>query len=242
MYKLLLPLILSMIVSLSFAQDSLKTKTDVDPRDLDFNRNQNKGQWYTSLTLQLSSSSAENEDQFIRQLHYQDNGHFEVGVQGGYFVKDFFMTGLEFSYSSSNKNEKYSSNGEDNHLRSISHGYYIAPFIRNYIPLSKNRRFSIFNQTSLQLGFGSSLKQNETASELTKTKTDRITLGIGIQPGLAAFIMDGFAFEASVGLLGLEMDHQQSTTNYTEESQRTDFDLNFKVNLLQIKLAVAYYF
>lgn len=152
------------------------------------------------------------------------------------------MVGLEFSYSSANKDEIYTANSVRTHLKSISHGYFFAPFIRNYIPLSASRRFSIFNQTALQLGTSRSLKQTESGDELDKTITDKVLLGVGIQPGLAAFIADGFAFEASVGLLGLEMEHRKAVKNYTEESQRTDFDLNFRVNLLQIKLAVAYYF
>ncbi|WP_281615383.1 outer membrane beta-barrel protein [Flammeovirga sp. SubArs3] len=240
MKKLFFSLLLCMFSICSVAQDS--TKVDSDPRDLDFNHNQLKGQWYTSLTLQLSSSNAENEDQFIRQIHTQDNGEFEIGIQGGYFIKDFFMVGVEYSYNSKNKNEVYTANDVRTQLKSISHGHYIAPFIRNYIPLSASRRFSIFNQTALQIGMGRSLQKTEANGETTKVLTDRVTMGIGIQPGLAAFIKDGFAFEASVGLLGLEMDHQKSITNYTEESKRTDFDLNFRVNLLQIRLAVAYYF
>ncbi|WP_052444303.1 outer membrane beta-barrel protein [Flammeovirga sp. OC4] len=240
MKHILTALILLMSIQSIYAQSDIKE--DPDPRDMDFNHNESKGQWYTSLTVQLSSSSAENEDQFIRQLHKQDNGEFEVGVQGGYFIKDFFMVGMEFSYSSQNKNEIYTSNSVRTQLKSISHGYFFAPFIRNYIPLSSSRRFSIFNQTSLQVGASRTMRQTESDGELDKTMTDKVLLGIGIQPGLAAFIADGFAFEASVGLLGLEMEHKKAVTNYTEESQRTDFDLNFRVNLLQIKLAVAYYF
>ncbi|NME67620.1 outer membrane beta-barrel protein [Flammeovirga aprica] len=240
MKHILTALLLLMSVQSIYAQN--EKKGDPDPRDMDFNHNEAKGQWYTSLTVQLSSSNAENEDQFIRELHKQDNGDFEIGVQGGYFIKDFFMVGLEFSYSSENKNEIYTANNVRTHLKSIGHGYFFAPFIRNYIPLSSSRRFSIFNQTSLQVGTSRRLKQTESGTDLNKTMTDKVLLGIGIQPGLAAFIADGFAFEASVGLLGLEMEHVKGVKNYTEESQRTDFDLNFRVNLLQIKLAVAYYF
>ncbi|ANQ50176.1 outer membrane beta-barrel protein [Flammeovirga yaeyamensis] len=240
MKKLLFTILLLFFGGFLWAQES--STSDADPRLLDFNANENRGQWYTSLTVQVSSSNATDEDQFIRQLHSQDNGSFEIGTQGGYFIKDFFMVGVEFSYNRQEKDEIYTANNIRTHLKSVGQGYYIAPYIRNYIPLSKNRRFSIFNQTALQVGFGTSLKQTEANEETDKVKTDRITLGIGIQPGLAAFITDGFAFEASVGLLGLEMDHSKSVKNYTEESQRTDFDLDFKVNLLQIKLAVAYYF
>ncbi|OHX66966.1 outer membrane beta-barrel protein [Flammeovirga pacifica] len=238
MTKSIFSILLFLCGGFLFAQEN----SGPDPRLLDFNSNEQKGQWYTSLTVQVSSSNASEEDQFIRQLHAQDNGSFEIGTQGGYFIRDFFMVGVEFSYDRRQKNEIYTSNNVRTHLKSVSQGFYIAPFIRNYIPLSKNRRFSIFNQTSLQVGFGTGLKQTEANDDIDKVKTDRITLGIGIQPGLAAFIVDNFAFEASVGLLGLEMDHSQSVKNYTEESNRTDFDLNFKVNLLQIKLAVAYYF
>lgn len=240
MKKIIFTLILMMSTLLLYAQDSVKV--DNDPRTLDFNHNQARGQWFASLTLQLSSTSAENEDQFIRQIQTQDNGEFEVGVQGGYFVKDFFMAGLEFSYSSRNKNEVYTANDIQTHQRLIEHGYYFAPFIRNYIPLSSSRRFSIFNQTSLQVGTSRTFTQTESGNDIDKIMKDRVTLGIGIQPGLSAFVVDGFAFEASVGLLGLEMKHEQSTMNYTEESQKTDFNLNFRINLLQIKLAVAYYF
>lgn len=230
-----------MSVSFLFSQES-STKEDQDPRNLDFNHNQLRGQWFASLTLQLSSTNAENKDQFIRQIHHQDNGEFEVGVQGGYFVKDFFMVGLEFAYSSTNKNEIYTANDVRSHLRRIEHGYYFAPFIRNYIPLSESRRFSIFNQTSLQVGASRNLTQNEKENQLDKVITDKVILGIGIQPGLSAFVVDGFAFEASVGLLGLEMEHEKAVKNYEEESKKTDFNLNFRINLLQIKLAVAYYF
>lgn len=89
MKYLLFPLFFLMSVQFIYAQEDT-SNNGPDPRDMDFNHNEAKGQWYTSLTLQLSSSSAENEDQFIRDLHKQDNSEFEVGVQGGYFIKDFF--------------------------------------------------------------------------------------------------------------------------------------------------------
>ena len=80
-------------------------------------------------------------------------------------------------------------------------------------------------------GYAKSIDQIDNGSEISRGKSQSYSLSLGLTPGINFFIADGWAFEASIALLGLET---QVTTGDIDgvESKHFTNDVNFSINLL----------
>ena len=67
------------------------------------------------------------------------------------------------------------------------------------------------------------------------------SISLGLTPGINFFIADGWAFEASVALLGLKSEISRGDIDGIESKEMTN-DVDFKINLLELKLGVTKYF
>jgi hypothetical protein len=107
--------------------------------------------------------------------------------------------------------------------------------------LSKNNRVGIFNEVNLLFGYGKLVEQTDNGSEIKRALGNSYSLKLGLVPGINFFIADGWAFEASVELLGLQTEIREGTMDGVD-TRRVSNDVNFSINLLALKLGVTKYF
>ena len=118
----------------------------------------------------------------------------------------------------------------------LQHNYSGAFIWRQYIPLGQNKRFALFNETSLTLGGG----QSRFAAD-SPIRGTNFSASIGISPGLVAFATNNLAFEVNIGVMGLSYTRTRQVHNQVTVGKRTSSLMNFKVNILSIGLGVSFY-
>lgn len=199
---------------------------------------------FVSLNLSLSTRKATEDNQLIIYYVDQDKRSYRINTQVGYFFKNDLAAGISMGYTqTSEDNISLDPDGLQLRNRIFSNGYGISPFLRNYISLDKGKRFFLVNETQLLFVFSNRIKETlDTQDLLTRTFTRTQEYGIGMRPGIVVMVQKNFAFETTVGAMGLTF--ESSRVTQTDKPQGTVFssDLNLKIDILQINLGFAYYF
>lgn len=193
----------------------------------------------------LNFSVAHEEGTNVQRLLVQDQEMYTldwaVRFYGGHFINDYITLGAVFEWKQSKGDRKFLSDGETIQEDFISSGFLIGPSLRTYLPVSKTGRVSIFNDVNLLFGYSNGVNQKDNAQEIERAVSKSYSFKLGLTPGLNFFVSKGWAFEASVDLLGLETRVDESTKGGVE-SRRVSNNVNFSVNLLALKLGVTKYF
>lgn len=116
--------------------------------------------------------------------------------------------------------------------------YSCTFFHRSYVGLDAGKRFGLFNETSLRLGYGKSVFTRGADEALKETTTDIFESQLGISPGLAVFIMENVSVECSIGVIGLRYRQEKQANTLGETGQRRNGGANFKINLFDINLGL----
>ncbi len=199
---------------------------------------------YLNLSFSLDQRKAENENQLLRDVIDQNKLNYKVTVSSGYAIKENFTLGVGLSYGRNREDITFKNedNGEITN-KSIGQDFSFIPNIRKYIPFGTGK-FQIFVQTELRFTYGESLQRNFLVNEIEKIENDFFELRLGVQPGAIIFFDKNFAFETSVGLVGLSSKWSTETVNGDVDNQTkiTENNIDLDLNLLSLKLGVAYYF
>lgn len=119
-----------------------------------------------------------------------------------------------------------------------SHSYDLGVVYRNYVGLDKRKRFSVFNEVSLDFGSGSSRFKRYYNNELRDTRTNSMGVSLNFSPGLCVFVQDFVAFNVSFGVFGIKVNKEKQLTNGIEEGTRVSSGANFKFNIFNINFGL----
>lgn len=203
-----------------------------------------KGRGFVNLAFSLDQREAENENQFIRDVLDQDRLNYRITSNGGYAIKDNFVLGLGLGYGRNREDLiQINQDGEEVFTRTVGQDFTITPNMRNYVPLGLGK-FQVFIQTDLRLNFGESLRRNIFVDEVEKLETEFFQSRVGVSPGLIIFFNRSWAFETSVGLVGLTSRWTTETFNNDTENRTRiqENSVDLQLNLLALNLGVAFYF
>ncbi|MDW7695827.1 hypothetical protein R9C00_25145 [Flammeovirgaceae bacterium SG7u.111] len=202
-----------------------------------------KGNWHTNLVLNFSQTEESNQINLLANVIDGNTFSYGVGFSGGYFFKDEMSAGLNIKFNRSNSNLNTLQDADTVNTKRLNHSFAFTPFLRNYIPLSKNNRFSVFNETGLTFGYGQTLRRKTVSEDkIEKYYGESYIARFGIRPGINAFIVENFSFEIAIDLIGFEMDYIKSDYGNGQTGDATNLDFNFKIDLLSLNFGVAYYF
>lgn len=171
-----------------------------------------------------------------------------VSPHVSYFVADNLSVGGRFNFSRS----QYAIGGANLSLtQDMSFGvenfhylkdnYSGAIFARYFIPFGSSKRFAMFTELQALGGYAQSETYKLTDLDKHGTYQDIYTFEIGVVPGIMAFFTDNVALEVSVGLIGLNYNKIIQNTNQVGRSEMESSGANFKVNLLNLNLGLAFY-
>jgi hypothetical protein len=166
-----------------------------------------------------------------------------------YFIKDNMSTGIRFGYNRTdfNLDEADLTFDDDTDMDLSNHylkndKYYAAVILRNYMPLYGSRIFALFNETRLTGSFGQSKSYKKDENEKDGTFTKTYGIGLGLYPGICAFISNEMALEASLNVLGVEYSLSEQTKNQVYKSNLSHFRTDCRVRLMTLNLGIVYYF
>lgn len=172
---------------------------------------------------------------------------FKVSPYISYFFRDNMAAGAKFAYERSLvKVDKASLNISPDlglevaDIYSLGHTYSGSITYRYYIPLGKSKIFGLFSELDLDFGFGQSKLVTGKGENLTGTYQQSFDIGLGLVPGVVAFVSNDVAVEASIGIMGLKYSRVKQFTNQVIEGSYETSSANFKVNLFSINIGISF--
>lgn len=202
-----------------------------------------KGNVYTGLAFSLSDRSLSNVNQLVQNVVDGQDNSFNIVLKGGYYTGDYAMVGINFEYTQEKFEGTLFRDPDTVQSNSISRAYTITPNVRSSVPLTKNERLSFFTEVGLSLGVGNTLTRNtKNLDEIEKVYSDDFNLRLGISPGITFFAMENFAFEVQLDVLGYELQVRKREINGVEQSRDVRNNVDFNIDILSLKLGLAYYF
>lgn len=202
-----------------------------------------KKNWYTGLAFSLNDEQSENTTGLIQNIVNGENLNYNLTVKGGYYSKDYNMIGLNFSYYQKGFEGVVFQDPDTIQSNSLTRGYSFIPNLRSSIPLTANQRLSFFVELDLLFGYATTVdRKTKNIDEITKTYTTEYTFGAGVSPGITFFVMEAFAFEIQLNVVGYRLDVSDSEINGEEQSRVVNQKLNMDIDLLTLDLGLAYYF
>lgn len=207
-----------------------------------------KGQWFFGGTCSYAEMSQENY-KFLVLKDWNGTG-YQLAIKPffGYMLMDDFGIGATFAYERSlfqvdnlsiSLNEDLKFDISDYYI--LEHIYTASAFARLFMNIEESKRFGLFNDVKLMFGGGEGKYINGKGDLLEGTYQTIFKMGLIYSPGVAVFINDYAAVEASVGVLGLQMKQINQTTNKVHTGSFKTSSANFKIDLFSIGLGVSIY-
>lgn len=110
---------------------------------------------------------------------------------------------------------------------------------RQYIPLGRSKRFALFNEMQLSLGYSQSKFAMD--SPVKGTYSKGFEMGLGLSPGIVAFATNDIAIELNIGVMGVSYSTVKQVHNQVDFGKSQSSNMNFKVNLLSVGLGASFY-
>ena len=202
-----------------------------------------KGNIYFGVAMSLEDRKSENTENIFQKVIDGDRVNFNLLLKGGYYLSDYGMVGLNFNVYENRFEGILFRDPDTIQSKTITRGFSITPNYRTTIPLTENDRLAFFTAAGLTLGKSNTLKRDvKNLDEIEKTYSENYNLRVGISPGVTFFAMENFALEVQVDVLGYELNVENKTKNDVDESRDVRHNVDFKMNLLSLKVGLAYYF
>jgi hypothetical protein len=213
-------------------------------RGADIDVRLNKGDFMIGGTLGLDLRSAENENQLLQTAVEESKDVFNLRLDGAYALKDDWFVGLGFLWGVTNRSGDYldPNSGDLSNVQFRRTSYSFRPFIKNHLPLDRNRRFNLVVQTEMGFSINQSIEESVTNEIVTRKLENELVAGIGVRPGLLAFIMKNFAVEVSVNIAGLGFSVKEISTTDEPDVKVQSAELDLKIDILQLNLGFISYF
>lgn len=209
-----------------------------------------KGQWLWGGSVSYNEMSADSYDILILTGIDGSYYNFKASPYFAYFFSDNLCLGARFSYKRSmvklnNVNldlgDDFDINLSIQDFYSLSHVYTGAIIFRNYIGLGKSKRFGLFNEIQLGVGGGQGKIRNGAGEDINGTYQSIFEINLGVVPGIAVFIANNVAVQASVNVLGLKYKKIEQVRNQVYQGEYESSGVNFKIDLFSINIGVAFY-
>lgn len=201
-----------------------------------------KGTIYMGLSMSLEDRSQENTENIFERVIDGNRFNYNFLIKTGYFINDYAMVGLNASVFENKFTGTLLKDADTVQSYSIKRGFSITPNYRTTIPLSQSDRFSFFTMAGLTFGKSSLLKREiKNLDEIQKSFSDNYNFRIGLSPGATFFVLQNFAIEVQLDVIGYELNIEEKTKNEGIKSRDIRHNIDFRMNLLSVKFGLSYY-
>lgn len=207
-----------------------------------------KGHVYSGLSLSLIQANSEDDalNIMIGDVYEAYGYTFTLEAFGGYFIKDAMAIGLRAGYSRTWYDIDFAMLEDlldmKQHRKYVSNGFFFQPMLKNYFKVFDSRNLYFFNETSINVGYSYGISQSDNGEEMDKSRNSSWSIEVGINPGICIMVLDRFAFETSVGLLGLSTSVLDIEENGETSSRIVANIVNFTINLLALNFSLVAFF
>jgi len=202
-----------------------------------------KGMAFLGITGGASYRESSNEETFVGKVLDREKNAFNVTLSGGYLLSDHFAVGGSVSYDWLRNNQlNEDGDGVQTDLKEAGNSITGAVFIKNFIPLSSNGRFNLYNITGMALEVKRRNTESFSQDILKRTYMEAYSISLGISPGIQVFVMEGFAAEVGVNVAGISTTSTRTSVNGENGSAVQSGVLDLKINVLSLKLGFFYFF
>lgn len=206
-----------------------------------------KNKWIGGVTVSVFNFESDNSRLLFSLLKDIDLNLRTLSVKPfvGYAIKDNTVVGLKFGYSRiSGGIDNLALNIEDldialKDIKYTDDSYSFSLFHRSYIGLDPKGLFGLFNETTLGYSTGSTRFSRGADETLKYTDTSINQLKVGINPGIAIFIMPNVGAEVSFGVAGFTYNWEKQKKSSGETGKCTNSGANFKINLFNINIGLT---
>ncbi len=207
-----------------------------------------QGKWIGGLTASYVDFDSDDSRLLFSLIEGFDSHLRMMSIKPfiGYAVKDNLIIGARLGYSHAvGQLDNLSIQIDDidvslSNMRYTEDLYSFALFHRSYVGLDTNRRFGLFNETALAYNTGTSRFSREFQEQPRITDTTIHELHLGINPGIAVFIMQNVSAEFSFGVAGLKFRYEKQRNNQGETGSRHKSGADFKINLFNINIGITF--
>ncbi len=200
----------------------------------------------TSLSLIQGNSDDDALNVLIGDVYDAYGYTFTVEAFGGYFIKDALAVGMRAGYSRTWFDIDFALMEDlldmKQHRKYVSNGFFVQPLLKNYMKVLDSQNFYLFNETSIKVEYSYGISQSDDGEEINKSRNRSWSIDVGINPGLCTMVLDRFAFEVSVGLLGLSSSVIEVEENGETHSEFVYNIVNFTINLLALDFSLVFFF
>lgn len=207
-----------------------------------------KGQWMAGATFNYQEWDTENINLLVLKNMELEGHTFSASPYFGYFLWNNICLGGRYNYHRDyfflgqfdlNLGEDFNISLED--LYYLEHTHEVAAFGRLYQPLDRKNIFAFFSEVRAIYAYSVGKNTTGSGAEFDGSFERAHTLQLAFCPGMAAFVTDFMAAEASIGIMGLKYRWKNQHTNRVENGSSHSGGMNFKFNLLSINLGVTFY-
>ncbi len=207
-----------------------------------------KKQWLLGATFNYQEWDTDNINLLVLKDMNIEGHTFSASPYFGYFVANNLALGGRYSYSRNyfylgsfdlNLGEDFNISLED--LYYLEHTHEGAMFLRTYMPLGRSKMFGFFGEIRGSYAYTTGKNSTGSGADYDGSYGHTHTIKLSFCPGMAAFVTDFLAAEASIGIMGLKYRWQDQHTNRIESGKSQSGGANFKFNLLSINLGLTFY-
>lgn len=198
---------------------------------------------YVGLSFSLEDRSLTNTSNILGTIIQGDRENFDLSLKGGYYTGDYGMFGLNLNIYQRKFTGDLFQDPDTLQSNTISRGYAFTPNFRSSVPLTDNNRLSFFTELGVRIGFGNSLQRSiRDKDQVDKTFSSDFDFRVGISPGITFFVMESFAFEIQLDVLGYELQVKDKSVNGGASSRDVRQNVDFQIDILSLQLGLAYNF
>ncbi len=190
-----------------------------------------------------SLRESENENLLLVTIQQQSKKGYNLIFAGGYLLKPDLAVGAGMRFDQSRISKTLvDPDGIISEVRVAGSIITSSVYVKNFIPLTTNRRINLYNIAGIAWVADRSTSENFSQGVLTRTYTRKNALQLGISPGIQVFVVDGFATEVGVNVAGLSATRKEIAVNGLDDSSVDTLDLDLRVNILSLNISFYYYF
>jgi hypothetical protein len=198
---------------------------------------------YIGLAFSLEDLQQENTKGLIQDVVDGQSLKYNLLLKGGYYINNYTLIGLNFTYGQSKFTGQVFRDPDTLQSNSLIRSFDFTPNIRPSIPLTRNERLSFFIEIGLTLGYNTALVRNTKKVDEVDTKyTEGFHFRAGLSPGVTFFAFESFAFEVQLDVIGYDLQINQESVNNDEPAREVNQKIDANINILTLKLGLAYYF
>jgi len=204
-----------------------------------------KSNWFVSFSMSLEDENFENSEYRLENIQNGDKSSFEVDLRTGYYFSDYFAGSIGFTYGGDEFDRTVPQLiGDPISKNSKTNTYGLSPALRSSIPIVPNQRLDLYVDLTMDVDWGKTTTENDNSDGIMTdgSNADNFGFGVGIKPGITFFVMENFALEIGLEILGYNYESTKTTfSDDTPEQKYSSNTVNFDLSLSTLQLSLAYY-